>query len=207
MTFRMLVCFLFATLIVFFCGDVAIAVTEAECLEAIEVGNELIKANPNSYRGYASRGGAYGYLKKYDLAEKDLLKAISLNPDYPGLYAHLAGLYANTKRYEQAVAASRKVIALGVKSENAFNALLGNLYMAKQFGECIRMCDEVLRIFPSDAEAFFYRAISKNELSSFSEAEVMLDLDKAYRIKPEDLCIKRAYELAKSGKTLLLRAR
>ena len=207
MTFRMLVCFLFATLIVFFCGDVAIAVTEAECLEAIEVGNELIKANPNSYRGYASRGGAYGYLKKYDLAEKDLLKAISLNPDYPGLYAHLAGLYANTKRYEQAVAASRKVIALGVKSENAFNALLGNLYMAKQFGECIKMCDEVLRRFPSDAEAFLFRALSKNELSSFSETEVRFDLEKAYRIKPEDVDIKRAYELAKAGKTQLLKER
>ncbi|MBL0188701.1 MAG: hypothetical protein IPP97_23505 [Candidatus Obscuribacter sp.] len=207
MTFRLLVCALLAALTMSLVTSVAYSKTEAECLEAIEVGNELIKENPNSYRGYASRGGAYGYLRKYDLAEKDLLKAISLNPDYPGLYVHLAGLYANTKRYEQSVVASRKVIALGLRSEKAYNALLGHLYMAKQFGECIKMCDEVLRIFHSDAEAFFFRALSKNELSSFSEAEVMLDLDKAYRIKPEDVCIKRAYELAKAGKTQLLKER
>lgn len=207
MTFRLLVCVLLAALMMSLVTPVAYSKTEAECLEAIEVGNELIKENPNSYRGYASRGGAYGYLKKYDLAEKDLLKAISLNPNYPGLYVHLAGLYSNTKRYEQAVIASRKVIALGVKSENAYNALLGHLYMAKHYGECIKMCDEVLRIFPSDAEAFFFRALSKNELSSFRDTEVRFDLDKAYRIKPEDVDIKRAYELAKAGKTKLLRER
>ncbi|MBL0188705.1 MAG: hypothetical protein IPP97_23525 [Candidatus Obscuribacter sp.] len=204
MTFRMLVCFLFATLIVFFCGDVANAITEAECLEAIEVGNELIKENPNSYRGYASRGGAYGYLKKYDLAEKDLLKAISLSQSFAALYVHLASVYFETKQYEKAVAASRKAVELGADYQESYDALLANLCSAKRYEECLKTCDEVLVKFPNDASAYFFKAISKSELGTFASSEVMSDLVKAHSLKPEDGSINVLYDRAQAGKSIKL---
>lgn len=204
---RLLSVGLLATLLLSLLGSDAHGKTEAECLVAIRVGNKLISEDPNNYRGYASRGGAYGYLKKYDLAERDLLKAISLNPSFAGLYAHLASVYCETRRYEQALAASRKVIELGVDLPEAYDALLGNLFMARHYAECLRKCNEVLVKFPSDPAAYYYRALCKNELGSFTKSEVLSDLAKAHSLKPDDLSIKGDYDDLKSGKSIKIKRR
>ncbi|MBP6349616.1 MAG: hypothetical protein KA392_08780 [Candidatus Obscuribacter sp.] len=199
MTFRLLVCALLAALTMSLVTSVALCKTEAECLEAIKAGNELIKKDPNDFRGYASRGCAYGYLKKHKMAEKDLLKAISIKPKEAGLYAHLAGVYLGMERYEEAVTASRKVVDLGGRSENNYNALLGNLCMAHKFDECMTKCDEVLSKFPKDAFAYFYRAISKNEIGTFPKSDVLSDLAEAHSLNPSDAGFKRIYDLALAG--------
>ncbi|MBK7746965.1 MAG: tetratricopeptide repeat protein [Candidatus Obscuribacter sp.] len=205
MSSRLLVCALVATLTLSFFASVAHGKTEAECLEAIRVGNRLISENPNNYRGYASRGGAYGYLKKYDLAEKDLLKAISLNRSFAALYAHLARVYYETKRYEQALKASQRAIDLGADFQDSNDALLANLCMARHYDECVKKCNEVLVRFPNDSSAFFYRAISKNELGKFTKSEVVSDLQEAHLLSPDNADFKRIYDLALAGKSIKLK--
>ncbi len=133
MTFRLLVCSLLAALTMSLVTPIAYSKTEAECLEDIRLGTELIKSSPNDFRGYASRGCAFGYLKKYDLAEKDILKALSLKPGTAGLYSHLASAYHGMGRYEDAIKACRKSIEFGHRTQAAYNALLGSLYEAKHF--------------------------------------------------------------------------
>lgn len=178
--------------------------SDTRYLEGIEAGNELIKKNPEDFSGYASRGCAYSYLKKYKLAETDLLKAISLKPNEAGLYAHLAGVYNSTRRYEKAVTATRKAIELGARSENAYNALIANLCLSNHFDECLSKCDDIILQYPTDAFAYFYRAICKNELNSFSKNEVLADLLKAHMLSPDDEGFKRLYEQALAGKSIKL---
>lgn len=204
MSSRLFICAL-ASLTLSLFSSIAHGKTEAECLEAIRVGNRLISEDPNNYRGYASRGGAYGYLKRYDLAEKDLLKAISLNQSFAALYAHLARVYYETKRYEQALKASQKVIELGADFQDSNDALLANLCMARHYEECVKKCNEVLSRFPNDSSAFFYRAISKNELGKFTKSEVISDLKEAHSLSPDNADFKRIYDLALAGKSIKLK--
>ncbi len=204
MTIKVLLRTLVATLLCSFLGSAALCETEAEYREFVKVGSKLIKENPDSYRGYAYRGSAYNFLKKYDLAEKDLLKALSLNPAYAGIYGHLASLYFETKRYEKAVAASRKVIELGVDGQVAYDGLLANLCKAGHYSECLKTCDEVIVKFPNDASAYFYRALSKNELGTFDGRDVVADLSKAHLLKPDDSGYKSVYDLAQAGKSIKL---
>ncbi|MBL0188708.1 MAG: hypothetical protein IPP97_23540 [Candidatus Obscuribacter sp.] len=193
-----------ATFLWFFLGSAAWCETDAEYRQYIEVGNKLIKENPDSYRGYACRGSAYGYLKKYDLAERDLLKALSLNPSYAGIYAHLASLYFETKRYEKSLFASRKVIELGSEAQESYDCLLANLCKSCLYDECLKKCDEVIAKFPNDASTYFYRAISKNELGTFDKGAVLSDLSKAHLLEPSDAGYKRVYDLARTGKSIHL---
>lgn len=202
MTVRLLVCALLATLTTLFVAPVAYSKTEAECLESIEAGNELIKENPKNYRGYASRGSAYEYLKKYDLAEKDLLKAISLKSDFAGLYVHLGSVYYATGRYEQSMVAIRRAIELGADSQATYDSLLGSLCMSKHFEECLKKSDEVLAKFPADGDAYFFKAVSKSELKGYSKTDVLSDLSKAHSLKPDDPGVKKIYESALAGKAI-----
>lgn len=204
MTLKKVACMVTALVSFVIYGLPASCASDTQFLEGIEAGNELIKKDPNDFSGYASRGCSYSYLKKYKLAESDLLKAISLKPDEAGLYAHLARVYSSTKKYEQAVTASRKVIELGVRNELSYNALIANLCMANHFDECRRKCDDIILQFPTDAFAYYYRAICKNELNSFSKKEVLADLLKAHTLKPEDDGFKRTYEQARVGKSIKL---
>lgn len=204
MTFRMVTCIVSALLSLLIYGLAAFGASDTKYLDGIEAGNELINKDPNDFSGYASRGCSYSYLKKYKLAETDLLKAISLKPDEAGLYAHLADVYSSTKKYGQALTASRKVIELGIRTEHSYNALIANLCLSNHFDECLSKCDDIILQYPTDAFAYFYRAICKNELNSFSKNQVLADLLKAHMLKPEDEGFKRLYEQALAGKSIKL---
>ncbi|MBL0188696.1 MAG: hypothetical protein IPP97_23480 [Candidatus Obscuribacter sp.] len=199
MTFRLLVCALLTALTMSVVIPVAYSKTEAECLEDIRLGTELIKSSPNDFRGYASRGCAFGYLKKYDLAEKDILKALALKPGTAGLYSHLASVYHGLGRYEDAIKACRKSIEFGHRTQAAYNALLGSLYEAKHFEECITQSEMVLGTFPNDGRVFLYRALCKSELCKSSRKEILGDFEKALLLEPEDENIREQYEFYKKG--------
>ena len=162
MSSRLLVCALVATLTLSFFASVAHGKTEAECLEAIRVGNRLISEN-------------------------------------------LARVYYETKRYEQALKASQRAIDLGADFQDSNDALLANLCMARHYDECVKKCNEVLVRFPNDSSAFFYRAISKNELGKFTKSEVVSDLQEAHLLSPDNADFKRIYDLALAGKSIKLK--
>lgn len=199
MSLRALIWSLVAVLTLDSFGYAALAKTESECLVGIELGNELIKKSPSDYRGYASRGCSYEYLKKYELAERDILKALSLKPDEKGLYSHLAVIYLQTGRANDAISASRKVIELGDKSKEAYNAELGALSAAKQYSECIKRSDEVLKIYPENGVAYYYRAIYRDKLGLASKSDVLDDLTQARAFMPGDRVIEEEYRSFKSS--------
>ncbi|MBL0188697.1 MAG: tetratricopeptide repeat protein [Candidatus Obscuribacter sp.] len=181
--------------------------SDADFMEDIRLGSELIVKSPSDFRGYASRGCGYEHLKKYDLAEKDLLKAIDLKPEVSGLYCHLAAVYYEQGRYQEAASASAKVMELGDKSVEAYNSRLATLCMAQRYDECFDLCRDVIKQFPNNGTAYYFRAICRNVLSSGARREVLSDLAMAKRLKPGDQAIKKDYELFKSGKKLKTKLR
>lgn len=199
MTLRLLVLATIAISIFLTFESSALSKTESECLEAIEAGNSLIKERPDDFRGYASRGCGYEYLKKFDLAERDILKALTLNPGSAGLYNHLATIYFETGRYKEAANASRKSIELGNRSIEAYRACLANLTAAKQSQECLSLTGEALKKFPDDGALYYFRAISKLDIGSAGREEILSDFKRALLLRPNDLQIRKEYDLYRLG--------
>ena len=80
--------------------------------KAIQAYSSIIKKNPHHYAAYVSRGLLYEQLKAKDaeqakknkqLAERDYVKAISLNYQHPEIFNNLAALYIDQGRYSEAV--------------------------------------------------------------------------------------------------------
>ncbi len=171
--------------------------SQYESLLAIENGNKLILQNRNDFLGYACRGTGYNFLGKYDLAEHDFLKAIELKPNEGGLYSQLASVYYQTGRYDDSLVAIRKAISLGQTKEAMFNAELASLDSAAHHSECLERSEELIRKYPRDGTAYFYRAISKRHIGAASSVEIMADLAKARLLSPKGQAIEREYLKAK----------
>lgn len=175
-----------AVIVCAFAVSPTFAKTEQECLNAVEYGTSQIKNNPQDFRGYACRGSAYVYLKKYDLAEKDLNRAVALKPDESGLYIHLASVYRNTQRYDRALSAIRKSISLGNLAQSTYDYELAILNTASRPQECLKRSSEVLKLFPDDASAYYYLAKSQRLLGIVSKDEIEGNLKRALALDPSD---------------------
>ena len=64
----------------------------------------MIELEPNNSAAYVGRGAAYIYLKKYELAIKDLTRAVELNPNDSMAYYNRGICYQAIHNNEKAQA-------------------------------------------------------------------------------------------------------
>lgn len=109
--------------------------------KAIQIYSGIIKKNPENYAAYASRGLLYERLpakdaaelkKNKQLAERDYLRAVSLNYRRPEIFNNLGALYIDQGRYEEAVANLNQALAL---RPNYFMALINRGVALSQQGK------------------------------------------------------------------------
>ncbi|MBL0188706.1 MAG: hypothetical protein IPP97_23530 [Candidatus Obscuribacter sp.] len=194
---RFLFCSVVSLLLSLSFGFTVSAKSQNESLLAVENGNKLILQNRNDFLGYACRGTGYNFLGKYDLAEHDFLKAIELKPNEGGLYSQLASVYYQTGRYDDSLVSIRKAISLGQTKEAMFNAELASLNSAAHHSECLERSEEIIRKYPRDGAAYFYKAMSKMQIGTASSEEILADLAKARLLSPNDQAIEQEYLKAK----------
>ncbi|MBT6715938.1 MAG: tetratricopeptide repeat protein, partial [Elusimicrobiaceae bacterium] len=80
---------------------------------------EVIKINPKSYLAYNNRGIINERLGKKDLAQKDYIKAITLNSSFPEVYSNLGALYIDEDKYYTALEYLNRAVIL---DENYYTA-------------------------------------------------------------------------------------
>lgn len=85
---------------------------KGEFEKAIQTYSSIIKKNPRHYAAFVSRGLLYDQLKSKDseqakknkqLAERDYLKALSIEYRHPEIFNNLAALYIDQGRYSEAI--------------------------------------------------------------------------------------------------------
>jgi len=162
----------------------ALAETEAELEAGIVQTTEALKTQPGNALAYSARGYCYLGLKKLDQAEKDLLKAVALDPKEPGSFIQLSYLYILRKQYEKALSQVRKAIELGDQRVSTYNIELACLSSGGHSLECLRKCEALLKQFPDDSDALYYRAMSKQELKIGRDQDILSDLEKAVQLDP-----------------------
>ncbi len=94
--------------------------------EALPLYDSLIQASQNAPEGdfYASRGMCYERLKQWDAAEKDLLRAIELNPQDPVILNYLAYSWIDRGvNLDRALALLEKALALAPNNPEILDSL------------------------------------------------------------------------------------
>ena len=133
---------------------------------------------------YWQRGGAYGAMGQYDLAIRDLTRAIRLRPREAGLWNDRGTEYWKTGRIARALADYSKAIDLNPDSDSAFCNRANAYYSAGQYELAIVDYTESLRLNADDASTLNSRGNAYMDTQQFDRA--ITDFDAALRMSPND---------------------
>lgn len=96
--------------------------------ESAQQFHEVIRLFPNHFRAYASLGGIYIYLGKFDVAETMLRKSLSIQSSVPGTYSNLAAVCIFQGRSGEAVSLLEKAVEMEGATYEAWGNL-GDAYL------------------------------------------------------------------------------
>jgi len=137
-------------------ADLMIAMQNYE--KAMAIYNQVIELNVNCDEAYLLRGELYQKLGQTGEAVDDVLKAISIDPDYGEAYLTLALLYQAQGNLEKSIGAYQRVIKLDNNSQKAIKNIIQL---------CVTLADKQLTSHQPEKAAENYRlAVSydKNNL-------------------------------------------
>lgn len=80
--------------------------------DPLKVWQRVVDISPSHDRGYANIGMTLTSIGRYGEAEKNLIKAIRLNPKEVSVLNNLGIIYSKTKQYDKAVKLYKKIIEL-----------------------------------------------------------------------------------------------
>jgi tetratricopeptide (TPR) repeat protein len=116
-------------------------------------------------------------------SEKELQRAISLNPNYADSHTHYASLLSHVGRPEEAIVEARRAVALDPLSALANRFLGAVLYYARQYDQALEQERKALELDPNFLEA--YRDIGAIYLRKSMNKEAIEELERASAIAPE----------------------
>lgn len=133
------------------------------------------------YRGYAFNGQG-----KFDKAIQDFDKIIELEPKNLEAYLNKGKTYLYKSEADPAIQNFEKVISYAPDAKEAKVAYyyLGNIHSSRfESKKAIKYLDKLIKLAPTDAEAYFLRASTKNQAFDFEGA--VADYDLAIQYKPK----------------------
>lgn len=155
--------------------------------KAILAYNDALRINKNTnmiHSLYNDIGMCYFKLKKLDMAESYLTKAIEDTPTFANAYNNRGLVRGTMGKTQQAINDCTKAIELKPNYANAyFNR--GQGYMnQKKYNDAISDFSKTIYYNPNDAEAYSKRGISYASIGKYSDA--LSDLNKAIELNPRD---------------------
>ena len=139
-------------------------------LEAIEVLNQVIKANTRLAEAYFNRGMIRGTVGDYEGEIEDYNQALRLNFNHIDLHYNLGAAYYSLKDYENAIKELEKVLKEDPLYIDAHDTL-GLVYAAKEFFQiAIEHYSNALRINSTRSVTRIFRCIAHLKLGDFQAA-------------------------------------
>jgi adenylate cyclase len=150
-------------------------------MRALEIDDALAEA-------HASLGLAlYSHSWDFGSAERELKRAIELNPNYPAAYHWYGNLLAHLNKFEEANAMVKRAKDLDPHSR-ILNMVIGaSLVYLRKYDEALEQLDKVIESNPDFAAAHFWKAyvcalMSKTE-DAIQEAKKAVELDSVSSMK------------------------
>ncbi len=146
----------------------------SEALNAYDAALRILPEDPAIAHDLARLAQRLGHL---DIAEKLLLKFLSVEPGHVEGTNNLACVLRDQKRYDEAIDRLRELIAIEPESPTLWNTIGTVLSDQGRMGESLPFFDEALRLDETFAKARYNRA---NALHPLGEPErALADLDQA----------------------------
>lgn len=138
--------------------------------ELLKKVTDSIARYPDSSRLYFERGGILYVMKQYDLAGKDLQKAISLDPLETDYYISLGEIALASDAFAAAAEAYRKALALDATNQMARLELAFVLFQQSDFRGALRQSDSLLAQDDKLVQAYGIKARALEALGDTAEA-------------------------------------
>lgn len=173
---------------------------------------KAVKINPKAWTAYLGLADTYKEEKKYPAAVQEYEKVLKINPSFSRAYEFLADIYYQQGNYQQA----QEVLLKGQKENPEDNKIKDSLksncfayfsdtlakstelFMSNKNQEAIAILDEVLKICPGNALAYYTLGYYYLFSQDYNNAE--MNLNKSLEIDPQfyysykllsDICLKR----------------
>jgi len=118
-------------------------------------------------------------------ADKEVRRAIELNPSYVDAYRLHAVVLWQTGRLDEAIAETKRTLELDPLSLHN-NLTLGiEFFLARQYDQAIEQQGKVLELDPNFILAYYFRGVSYLKKSNYPEG--MADFQKGIAISPADI--------------------
>jgi len=133
-----------------------------------EINRNFIVPRGNSLDLYgkvlAQRGNVLRKMQRYDLAQQDLDRLVSLYPKNPAVYEHRANLWIVTKRPDKAAAEFTRMIELDPRDTDSYQWRARMYYTMKQFDKALQDVAVAITINPAEGESYWIRAGVYNKM-------------------------------------------
>jgi tetratricopeptide (TPR) repeat protein len=150
--------------------------------EALQLLNDIIRANPDDGTAYELRGNIYAFLNNFKKAIDDYTKAIELRPDLAASYYYRATIYTLTNNYAPAIKDYTRALELQTGYYEAYFHR-GTIYSRSGNQQrAITDFTRVIELRPGYSEAYLYRGIALEETGKYDDA--LRDLNKALELNP-----------------------
>jgi len=117
-------------------------------------------------------------------ADKEIRRAIELNPRYADAHRLRAEVLWQTGRLDEAIAETKRTLELDPLSLGNDDTLGLEFFLARQYDQAIEQEAKVLELDPNFTEAYYFRGVSYLKKSMYKEG--MADFQKAVQISPGD---------------------
>jgi tetratricopeptide (TPR) repeat protein len=154
---------------------------QARFEDAIPQFQKVTQLVPDNERGYINLGAMYQRLGRYDEAVRVFQQSIQRSPSGHG-YSNLGTCYYFLGRYGDAAAAYEKAVEL-TPHDYLYWRNLGDAYRwvpgAKQkarsaYERAVQLCDDAIRVNPSDSRAYMSRASALAKLGRQRQAHASI---------------------------------
>jgi tetratricopeptide (TPR) repeat protein len=135
-------------------------------LQAVEIYEEAIKKNTNSYAAHSSKGYALLKLNRYEEAIKSYDEALKINPkEVDALKCRGLALH-NIRNYEEAIKSYDEALKINPNESKLWYYKGVSLFYLNRYINAIECYDRSIEINPTDNEALEQRGLALRKLGS-----------------------------------------
>jgi TolB-like protein/tetratricopeptide (TPR) repeat protein len=123
--------------------------TKDTLAKAGEAANKALKLDDTVAEAHASLGLASFFNWKWQVAERELRRAIELNPNSAKAHLYYAWYLSSQGRLDDAVAEHISAITLDPMSQISNQSLCGMYYSTREYDKSIEQCLKVIALYPN----------------------------------------------------------
>jgi len=146
--------------------------------------NLSIEKDSNFAPAISSRGAVYIMYNKPELAYKDLVRALSLDPESMLTYTTLATYYVMTDKLDSAFYIYDKALKINSKSLDVYYNRAALYFSMDDYEKTLTDVNKLIELAPDYAKGFYFRGTVNRYMKNFGDA--LTDFNMAIELDPED---------------------